>query len=239
MTSDVNKIKLELKIMRKQKLVTDNIYHVYNRGVEKRLIFTSGKDYQRFIKGLIIFNDTKPAINPEQRFKDILDDTHNRVPLVDILAFCLMPNHYHLLLKQRLDGGITRFMRKLGDGYAKYFNLRQDRVGSLFQGRFKSVLIDNEAQFLYIPFYIHLNPLGLMFPDWREKGIKDRKKVIDFLDNYRWSSHADYRGKSNFPLVLEQSILTEYFNGEDGYSRDFYDFIGDYDFSEISDLLLE
>lgn len=225
--------------MRKQELVLNNIYHVYNRGVEKRDIFLNNRDYVRFIDDLIVFNDKEPIVNPKQRLVDIKSNTHKRDALVDILAFCLMPNHYHLLLRQKVDNGITDFMRKLGSGYVNYFNIKYRRVGTLFQGKFKSVLVGNEAQFLYIPLYIHLNPLDLLFPSWKEKGIKDRKKAINFLDGYRWSSHSNYRGKTNFPLLLEESILKESFGDEDSYSSEIYNFINDFNFSEISDLLLE
>lgn len=225
--------------MRKQELALNNIYHVYNRGVEKREIFSNDKDYLRFISDLIVFNDTEPVVNPKQRLLEIKNGIHERSPLVDILAFCLMPNHYHLLLRQKVEFGITEFMRKLGGGYVNYFNTKYRRVGTLFQGKFKSVLIDNEAQFLYIPFYIHLNPLDLMFPDWRECGIKDRKKAINFLDNYKWSSHSNYRGKPIFYFILEENAISEYFGNEDSYSSEIYNFISDFDFSKISDLLLE
>lgn len=225
--------------MRKQKLVSNNIYHVYNRGVEKRHIFLDGSNYSRFIDGLIIFNDIKPIINPKQRIINIKNGSYKRTPLVDILAFCLMTNHFHLLLKQIVDGGITEFMRKLGDGYVKYFNIKHDRVGTLFQGKFKSVLIENDSQFLYIPHYIHLNPLDLLYPNWREKGIKNVTAALNFLDSYRWSSYGDYTEKPNFSLVLKKDILSEYFSGAEEYQKDLKDFIEGFDLEEVSDLILE
>ncbi len=151
-----------------------------------------------------------------------------------------MPNHYHLLLRQQADGGITEFMRKLGGGYVNYFNLKHQRVGPLFQGKFKSVLIDDEAQFTYIPFYIHLNPLDLFVKDWREKGIGDSKKAIGFLNNYKWSSHSDYVGKSDFSLILQNDFLNENFGKAPEYAGAFSDFISDFDFSAIdNNLILE
>ncbi|MFA4830766.1 MAG: hypothetical protein WC618_01125, partial [Patescibacteria group bacterium] len=93
--------------MRKQKLVSNYIYHIYNRGVEKRRIFLDNKDFTRFTNDLIVFNDKKLVINPKQRLEDIQSGRHKRTPLVDIIAFCLMPNHYHLLLKQKVNNGIT------------------------------------------------------------------------------------------------------------------------------------
>ena len=225
--------------MRKNNLSQDSIYHIFNRGTDKRAIFMNSSDYLRFINNLVIFNDTEPATNTKQRLLDIQNGTHERVPLVDILAFCLMPNHFHLLLKQRGESSITEFMRKLGCGYVNYFNLKHSRSGTLFQGRFKSVLIDNESQFLYIPFYIHLNPLDMLYQDWRENGVKERKKAIEFLDDYKWSSHINYRGKPNFPLILEENVVAEYFGNEDNYSEEIYNFLKDFNFSRVSDLLLE
>lgn len=224
--------------MRKQKLVEDNIYHIYNRGVEKRLIFMDEHDYSRFIKNLAIFNDSRSADNFSD--SDIDQRIKERKLLVDVLAFCLMPNHYHLLLRPLSENGITEFMRKLGTGYANYFNIKyKKRVGPLFQGKFKSVLISNEAQFIYIPCYIHLNPLGLIMPHWREKGVKNKKQALSFIDNYRWSSHADYRGESCYPFILNKSILNEYFGSEDNYSQYIYESVSNFDFSDVSDFLLE
>ena len=225
--------------MRKNNLSQDSVYHIFNRGTDKRAIFMNSNDYLRFVNNLVIFNDTEPATNTKHRLLDIQNGTHERVPLVDILAFCLMPNHFHLLLKQRGESSITEFMRKLGCGYVNYFNLKHSRSGTLFQGRFKSVLIDNESQFLYIPFYIHLNPLDMLYQDWRENGVKERKKAIEFLDDYKWSSHINYRGKPNFPLILEENVVAEYFGNEDNYSEEIYNFLKDFNFSRVSDLLLE
>jgi len=226
--------------MRKHKLVSENIYHIYNRGVEKRSLFMNSRDYARFIDDLIIFNEIKLVINPKLRIRDIKNGDHKRKPLVDILAFCLMPNHYHLLLRQRVDGGITEFMRKLGGGYVNYFNLKHQRVGTLFQGKFKSVLISDKSQFTYIPFYIHLNPLDLFTTDWRDKGVGDFKKAIDFLGNFKWSSHSDYSGKSDFSLVLQRDFLKEYFGGTLEYVKAFRSFISDFDFSVVdNNLILE
>ena len=218
--------------MRKHNLVLESIYHIYNRGVEKRQLFMDTKDYLRFIKCLCLFNDSKPILNAEYKFKNLDNIAIKRDMLVDVLAFCLMPNHFHLLLRQREKNGITKFMRKLCVGYANYFNLKHDRVGSLFQGRFKSVLIQNDLQFAYIPYYIHLNPLDLIMPDWRENGVNKLSQAINFLDSYKWSSHADYLGKPNFPLVSQRELLSEYFEGSVGYKKGFNAFIKDFNFTD-------
>ncbi len=231
--------------MRKHKLVLDNIYHIYNRGVEKRHIFTDHNDYKRFILNLTLFNDQRPVLNlgrfykSEHMVNSFSQGNDRRKPLVDILAFCLMPNHYHLLLKPVVENGITEFMRKLGTGYVNYFNLKYGRVGTLFQGKFKSVLIGDESQFLYISHYIHLNPLDLITPRWRENGIKDKKQAIKFLDDYQWSSYSDYRGSQFYPFILNKNTIVEYFGDGDDYSKNFYEFINDLDFISTSDLLID
>ena len=224
--------------MRKDKLASNYIYHVYNRGVEKRILFKDKQDYSRFVKGLVIFNDTKAIDDFNDRFIKVLSGSHQREQIVDIFAFCLMPNHFHILLRQRADKGITEFMRKLGIGYVNYFNLKNERVGTLFQGKFKSVLISSDSQFLYIPHYIHLNPLDLIFPDWREKKTINKKRAIDFLNNYEWSSYRDYIGENNFDIILNKDLISETF-GEGGYKKDFDYFLNNLNFEDISDLILE
>ena len=226
--------------MRKHNLVPGNIYHVYNRGVEKRQIFLDNRDYARFIKGMTVFNDSDLVFNFEERFRAVLGGSHEREPLVDIMAFCLMPNHFHLLLKQKTEFGVSEFMKKLGGGYTNYFNLKNERVGALFQGKFKSVWIGRDSHFLYMPHYIHLNPLDLCFPGWRKRGVsrKDTKRAIDFLSEYEWSSYSDYTGKNNFNVVLSKAWLEEYFS-EDEYRKDLIDYVTDPRLDPIDDLLLE
>ncbi|HEY4495711.1 MAG TPA: transposase [Candidatus Paceibacterota bacterium] len=224
--------------MRKQKLVSNNIYHVFNRGVEKRQTFMDETDYLRFINNLAIFNDAKAVFNSKHRIKEI-KSTDSRKLLVDILAFCLMPNHFHLLLRQREENGISKFMNKIGVGYTNYFNLKYERVGPLFQGAFRSVLIDDESQFLYIPYYIHLNPLDLKISNWKENGINKLKVAIEFLNSYKWSSHRDYIGNSNFIGIINKHFLNEIFINPENYQKDLKNFMKDFDFSEMNDLLLE
>ena len=229
--------------MRKQKIVSGGIYHVYNRGVEKRSLFLDDRDHNRFIRNLAIFNDIKPALNSNRESKISFGEKEIRSikqkkPLVDVIAFCLMSNHFHFLLRQKEEGGISKFMNKIGVGYVNYFNLKYQRVGPLFQGKFKAVLVNNEAHFLYIPHYIHLNPLDFIMPSWREGSIKNTKKATNFLNSYKWSSFGDYMGRTNFQF-LNKSILFEYFNGAEGYAEDFRSFIKDLEFSDISDLLID
>src|SRR3989344_156156 len=140
------------------KTVSGKIYHLLNRGVDKRKIFLDKEDHLRFIHDLFEFNDANPVADVLYTFTNTLDigrpkvrvEREPRKILVDILAFVLMPNHYHLLVVPRQDSAVSLFMKKLNMGYAKYFNEKYDRSGALFQGKYKCVAIERDAHFIYI-----------------------------------------------------------------------------------------
>jgi putative transposase len=209
--------------MRNLTFNNESIYHIYNRGVEKRTLFLDKQDYYRFIHDLYEFNDKKPAQNvyyrtKQNEIKSYETGTHKiKEPLVEIYAFCLMPNHYHLMIKQITENGVSNFMKKLGVGYSMYFNQKYERSGVLFQGRFKAVKIEQERHFIHLPYYIHLNPLKIVEPKWENNKIKDWNKIISFLDSYRWSSYLDYTGKRNFPSVIKKDFLSKFFGTPQKY----------------------
>ena len=122
--------------------------------------------------------------------------------LVDILAYCLIPNHFHLVLRQKSKDGITKFMNRIGTAYSMYFNTKYRHSGVLFQGRFKSVHIDSEQYFRYIFSYIHLNPIELVESSWKEKGIDDLARVKDFVNKYSYSSFLDYSAVARPPKEI-------------------------------------
>lgn len=181
------------------------LYHLLNRGVEKRTVFIDEADHVRFVHDLYAFNDVSD-VNPNHRFK-LLPSGAVREPLVAIHAFCLMPNHYHLLVSEVAENGISKFMRKLNMGYAKYFNEKYERSGVLWQGTFREIQIQRDAHFLHIPFYIHLNPLDLVMPNWRRGTVTNAGQAFSELEKYRWSSYLDYMGTKNFPSVIDQTLL--------------------------------
>ena len=190
------------------------LYHVLNRGVEKRTIFMDDRDRFRFVHGLGLFNTAKPATNTTYLLEnDYIDfvSRYGKDPIVDIHAWCLMKNHYHLLLSERVEKGITLFIRKLNVGYARYFNERYKRSGYLFQGRTKKILIHSDAHFFHILHYIHLNPLDYLpsARQWRNDRVGDGGKAKAHLEKYRWSSLADYRGQKNFPSILTMDFFKE------------------------------
>jgi len=136
-----------------------------------------------------------------------------------------MPNHLHLLLKQTKDNGISKFMQKVGTGYANYFNKKYNRMGHLFQGRFRAVHIKDDEQLKNIFVYVHANPISLIEPNWKEKGIRNPEKAIKFLETYKWSSYLDYIGKKNFPSVSRRKFISEVMGGSDDCKESVNDWI--------------
>ncbi len=229
----------------REKILAGNIYHVFNRGTDKRTIFMEDGDYIRFIHDLFEFNDTNPINNNHYSFKNNVIGSRYIVKksprqfLVEILAFALMPNHYHLLLRPRFDDGITKFMKRLNMGYSRYFNEKYERSGTLFQGRYKMVGVQKESHLIHLPYYIHLNPLDLFAPEWRDRKLNNLTKVMKFLDQYRWSSLLDYMGKKNFPSVTQRDFLNSFYGGAEKYKEAFMDWLKNLDLASIGDVMIE
>jgi len=230
--------------MRTTVFANNEYYHIYNRGVDKRKVFLNKNDYIRFIHNLYEFNDENPATEFSRIKHNIKDSTsyierRPRKKLVDIICFCQMPNHFHLILVQLVERGITRFMHKLGTGYTMAFNAKYNRSGSLFQGRFKAIHIENETYLTYLSRYIHLNPAELIESNWKKEGIKNWKEVNKFLEEgYRWFSYLDYIGKNNFPSVTNRELLLSIFGDEKKYKKFIKEWLAK-DLTSIEDLILE
>lgn len=148
--------------MHKTPFVAGEFYHIYNRGVDKRNIFTNQEDLNRFIQSMIEFNVIEPigSIYENSFIKNQLGNETSKLPtekLINIIAHCLNPNHFHLILEAKEDNGISEFIKRLSGGYTKYFNNKYARSGSLFQGVFKSVHIDSNEYLLYASAYVNLN----------------------------------------------------------------------------------
>lgn len=179
---------------------------MYNRGVARQPIFLSKRDYEQMILTLSYYRFNRPPIKLS-RFKELSKEdqksslaklaNNNNEKLIEIVSFVLMPNHFHLLLKQEIDNGISTFTSKATNSYTKYFNTKRNRVGALLQGVFKAVHIESSEQFIHLSRYIHLNPLVSFV-------VRDK----DFL-SYPWSSLQDFlRGGSS--LVNLDSILSNF-----------------------------
>ena len=201
---------------RKVKFAPNYIYHVYNRGVEKRDIFLVDADRWRFLQALLLFNREKSPFNLLWKLerehqgrmnfrilKEFLErNSKQEVPLVRIMADCLMPNHYHLILEELQEGGIIKFMHKLGTGYTMYFNKKYDRVGGLFQGTFKAVQVDTDEYLQNLLVYVNvINPGQLIEPNLKEEGVKDVEKIMQFAKAYPWSTHQEYLGIRESPII--------------------------------------
>lgn len=135
-------------------LVTGEKYHIYNRGTDKRVIFNEKQDYLRFYRSLNLFNTSKPSVNFLHASKQKI---YSEDRIVQIHAYCILPNHYHLILEQLQDGGISEFMKRLSVGYTGYFNEKNERKGVLFQGGYKRLLINSDEQFNYLFAYVNEN----------------------------------------------------------------------------------
>jgi len=207
--------------MRRTQLLDNNFYHIYNRGTEKRQIFLDSSDYTRFIHYLYEFNDIKADANLSRKIDEGSTSVmkRSRDLLVEVITFCLMPNHYHLILRQLKDDGIAKFMQKVGTGYTMYFNKKNKRNGALFQGRFKAIQIESDEYLMHLSRYIHINPVELIEPGWKENEIKNWSKTNEFLENYRWSSYLDYIGIKNFPSVTNRGVISSYFQNEQSYKN--------------------
>lgn len=188
---------------RKVSFVEGEYYHLYNRGVDKRIIFSNDSDCNRFVLLLHVLNTGKNLkirdLLRENSFDQLLK-INNDDPLVAIGAYCLMPNHFHLLVTPVVEGGISKFMLKLQTSYSMYFNAKNDRTGALFQGPFKSQHIDSDEYLKYIYSYIHLNPAKLKDKNWKECGPKDFDSLKEFIFNYKYSSIGEY-AKRDFVIV--------------------------------------
>lgn len=204
------------------------VFHVYNRGVAKQDLFHDSQDYQHFLDTLSYYLESAPVlrfsrITPEDRTK--LFSMPAEKPLVRILAYCLMPNHFHLMLREEVEGGVTTFMRRAMNSYTRAYNTRYKRVGTVFQGTFSAVAVNTHQHYLHLSRYIHLNPYVA--------------RLIDSPPDYVWSSYPQYLRGNTSRLVQSEDIL-----GATGGSEGYREFMEDYanyarDLSTIKSLLIE
>ncbi len=199
--------------------IENGFYHLYNRGVEKRDIFLDGQDYKVFLHFLKRYLTAPPEspdrIQPGWRF-DLFDK-------LDLVAYCLMPNHFHLLIKQVTRQAITDFMRALLNSYVRYFNEKYERVGTLFQGIYKGVLVENDSYLLHLTRYIHLNP--------SEVQPVDRLNLKGILENYPYSSYGEYLGKHRTTWIHPEEILSFFKTAQSTGLSDYFSyqsFVEDY-----------
>lgn len=201
---------------RKTPFAENECYHIYSRGVEKRKIFMNTKDYNRFVALLYIMNQDATFVmgnflrDKNKSLLDIFKEEREKT-LVSILGYCLMPNHFHLILHEHTEGGISKFMNKLLTAYSMYFNLKYERSGPLFTHPFRSEHISNESQYMYIFSYVHLNPLSIIDKKWKGIGIKNKKEAEEFLEKYQFSSYQDFLGINRAEsTIIDFSLIPDY-----------------------------
>jgi len=229
---------------KKRQLGNGEIYHITARRIGNELLFGDEHDYYRGIFSIYEFNNRKHVSIRDRReqraaFKKqgapprgqtsgtsgkVVEDD-KREKLVEVLAFALMPNHIHLLVRQLVDNGVSRFMQKMGSGYAAYFKEKYNQKGlkgHFFQGRFNAVHIEDDGQLKTVLVYIFTNPVALIEPGWKERGVASIEKSIVFLEQkYRWSSYWDCLGKKNFPSIIEKEkdFVLEALGGQEGCKK--------------------
>lgn len=186
-------------------------YHIYNRGVEQRNIFEDRGDYIRFLDYLCRFNTSDTLSHL------FLDNTKTKKPLVSVLSYCLLPNHFHMLLKQLQDCGISRFLHKVQMAYAHYFNKKHHRSGRLFESTFHAKPITSNAHLDHIPRYIHLNALDLTSHNWREGLVYNWDSALSFLESYPWSSHQAYSKRNQDIQIINMEFVETMFHTKEQY----------------------
>lgn len=220
---------------RKIQFSEKEFYHIYNRGVDKRIVFAHDSDMKRFALLLYLCNGRRPVhfdALPEWRgstSRKLIETVFSQErgkPLVAIGAYCLMPNHFHLLVREITEGGISVFMHKLSTAYTMYFNTSRKRTGALFQGRFKAEHVTSETHLKYLFSYIHLNPIKLIAPKWRTGVELKTAKAKRFLSSYTYSSYLDYLGtERKFLQILERKEFPDYFPTSDEVEKHIYDWL--------------
>jgi len=199
--------------------VVNGVYHIYNRGVEKRQIFLDDRDYNTFLyylKSYLLPVDKQTK--PPPSIKRLADFTlcHE----IKLIAYVLMPTHFHLMIKQKTEKAMTELMRRLSNAYVEYFNKRYERVGALFQGRYKAVLIKEDDYLLHLTRYLHLNPFEL---------FSSEKQPFTKLRNYQYSSFPDYIGARQTSWLKKDTIIKYFQDTQDklGFST-YQEFVEQY-----------
>ncbi|MFZ2205471.1 MAG: transposase [Minisyncoccia bacterium] len=204
--------------LRKQSFAIDEYYHLYNRGTEKRLIFLDKQDYQHFLFLMYICNTEKSiALRNVGEFFD------RKETIVDIGAFCLMPNHFHILVREKIESGISTYMRKLLTGYSMYFNKKYTRTGKLYEGVYKSTHINTDNYLKYIYSYIHLNPAKLIDKNWKEKRTKSISELLKYIFEYPYSSIKEY--SENKFKILNPLQFPSYFKKPDDHKKELFEWL--------------
>jgi len=190
--------------------IESGIFHIYNRGVNGNNIFHDEQDHWRFLESLRVFNSDLGICDPISFSKrcHCLYPTANR--LVEIHQFALLPNHFHMLIQEKTEGGISKFIQRLKTSYSKYINKKYSRRGHFFESTYHSRLINSDSYLEHITRYIHLNPLNLFNIDWKHSNIENKIDALHNLASYRWSSFYYYFNQID-QTFLDLSLLKQFF----------------------------
>ena len=202
---------------RKHPFVIGEYYHLYSRGVEKRKIFLDQNDYSHFTFLLYICNTLKSI-----KLRDLGKKFERGESIVEIGAYCLMPNHFHLLVKEKQENGISTYMRKVMTAYSMYFNKKYGRTGTLFEGVFKSSYCTGDVYLKYLYSYIHLNPAKQIDKNWRHSNSERKSKLLEYVSNYKYSSLQEYL--FNF-YIINPKPFPEYFANAAEHKRELFEWL--------------
>lgn len=209
------------------KFAPDEFYHVYNRGVDKRNIFNSHKDQILFLERMYLANGSESIdIRDIKKHSKSVFDWDRGEQQVAIGAFCLMPNHFHILLKPLQENGVSTFMSKLSTSYTMYFNKNNERTGALFQGAFKAEYVESDRYLKYLYSYIHLNPIKLLQSDWKEKGIQNPETAYEYAASYQYSSLPAYIGTKHIShTIISPEHFPDYFQTSAGHQKELMEWL--------------
>lgn len=200
-------------------IVTNEIYHVFNRGVASQPTFFNKRDYDRALESFFYYQNSNPPIKYSRFLSlsvkhraEILEDLSKKKNyLVEIISYCLMPNHFHFLLRQSKDGGIAKLMGNFTNSYTRYINTKQERTGPLFTGKFKSVRVETQEQLLHVSRYIHLNPYTSFVV-----------KTLEGLTRYPYSSLPEFLKNTNSNFC-SKDIISAGFKSTENYKQFIFD----------------
>lgn len=206
--------------MKRYNIAPGEFLHVYNRGIEKSIIFFNDRDRMRFLFLMMILQIPETMKNIDRMFKDFVLNPELYIKnfysiglkkrQIELVNFCLMPNHFHLIIREMKEGGISKYMQRLQNSYTKYINTKYNRSGHLLQGAYKAVLIENNKQLLYVSTYVHKNPRELK--EYKNKELK-----------YFWSSYKDCVFENRWGEFLQFDVITSQFSNK--YSQSYQNFV--------------
>ena len=197
-----------LSHMRNTTFFNSGFFHVYNRGVDGREIFVDDADRWRFLNSITKINTI--GLRAANKMGGTFFGMNADQSYVKIHAFTFMPNHYHFIIEQLIEYGISLFMGRLSNSFTRFFNCRHDRSGRLFENPFQAIQINDERYLTHLMRYIHLNPLSIYKPNWKLDGVNDWKDANAFLVHYPWSSYSDYLNTQRFSFLTKDFLSTNF-----------------------------